>query len=835
VVRTGMASRWFVGLLVVLTIMISTIYLATAFTAANGRAVAPLDDAYITFQYARQMARGYPYQYNDGDPPTTGMTSPLFGVILAGFYLLGFTGERLVGLALGMGVVWLGATGWFTYRLAQRLLGDRRDPDGWAMAAATFVLLSGPIEWGCFNGMETGLFTVVTLAALVAFLDGRVGQSGLWLGLAGLVRPEGLILACLIWVVALVNNLASHRQVRWRRMLPLSVAIAVGLMPLVVNWALTGTAAAAGVQTKSWLYNVPFRPRAIARSVLTSCGTILLKHFLGWDGGPNWFVVPGLFLGALMGWGALMIQRRWKALVLTLSWLFLGVASTATLITASWHYGRYQVPFLPLVSALTVGGLAFLCGATKGRWRYLIVASVVLLTTASARSGVQAIKVYRRSVKTVAGQQLAVASWLRRTLPADARVGVHDAGSLRYLGERSTYDLVGLTTPGAAIAWRNGPGSVFELMERSPMRPDYFAIYPDVFFIPYLAATDLFSEEMFWVEVPDYTVASAGPVQGVWRADWRLAGSGDRFYQPDILSRTIGLELVDKLDVADLDDEAAHHVTWWEKDYRPGFPTEVWQLIYRTPPHREVLDGGRLVTGGIAFEVETRPGDPLWIVARLHALERGVVRVEVNGVDVGSWAYPPMPGQWLETLFRVPAEQILSTRAHIVLSLQGNGLVSPRYPPYYFWFLQGEPRTPQPQIGQGVEATFGDRLHLLGFSLSGQVWQPGDVVPVTLYWQASAATDGEAKVFLHLYDMEGNLITQSDGWPYYDTRPPYTWWPGEVVVDPRQLPLPEQVSPGRYIIAAGLYEPDGPRLPAYVGTVRQPEDRVMLGTIEVSR
>ena len=35
--------------------------------------------------------------------------------------------------------------------------------------------------------------------------------------------------------------------------------------------------------------------------------------------------------------------------------------------------------------------------------------------------------------------------------------------------------------------------------------------------------------------------ASASATQGVWRADWHLAGSGEQFYQPDILARTAGL------------------------------------------------------------------------------------------------------------------------------------------------------------------------------------------------------------------------------------------------------------------------------------------------------
>ncbi|MGA9349049.1 MAG: hypothetical protein WBW48_09630 [Anaerolineae bacterium] len=818
---------WVVVLLIVLVGVVSSMYIVTAFTTADGRPVAPLDDAYITYQYARQIARGHPYQYNDGDPPTTGMTSPLFGFLLAGVYLLGFTGERLVAFAVGTGVISLGLIAWLTYRLASHLTTET----GWALIAAVLILLSGPVQWGCFNGMETGLFTVLTLAALDAFLAGRIAWCALWLGLAGLTRPEGLILIGLIWVATLTEGLLKSRVVRWKQMGLLSVAVGVGLVPLLINWTLTGTTAAAGLQAKSWWFSVPRYPEDLVRFTLTSFRKIIMVRFLGWESPERWFLPPGLFLLAVLGWISLGMRRRWTALAVTIFWFLVGTLSTATLITATWHLGRYQVPFVPLVIALAVCGLAFFSSRARQLWpRVLLGLAVLLLLIFSVYGSLSFVRSYRSAVGTMVRQQLAVVEWLQENLPPDARVGVHDIGSLRYLGQRATYDLIGLTTADAAIAWRHGAGSVFELMEHSPMRPEYFAIYPDIFFIPYLAATDLFAEELFRVEVPDYSgVTSAGPAQGVWQADWHLAGSGEQFYQPDVRERTAGFKLVDMLDVADLDDEAAHGLEWWH-DARPsGWPTEVWQLTYRDLPEREVLDGGRLVTGGISFEVATRTGEPLQIVARLHAQEAGAVRVEVDGRDMGRWAYSSAPGQWLETVFWVPVEAITGPRTRFVFRVEASNPDFRHYAPYHFWFMQGEV-----EIEHRVEVTFDRGLRLLGFDLPERIWHPGDVVPVTLYWQAATPTQSEAKVFLHLYDANGNLGPQSDGWAFHSTRPPYTWYPGEVVLDPRPLALPADLLPGRYSLEVGLYNPDGlVRLPAYRNGVRQHEERVPLTMIEV--
>ncbi|HUV90998.1 MAG TPA: hypothetical protein VMY80_15185 [Anaerolineae bacterium] len=830
-------SRWWAtALLVALGCSVGALYLVAAFAAAQGRAVAPLDDAYITFQYARQIARGHPYLYNDGDLPTTGMTSPLFGFVLAGAYLLGGMGERLVTFAVGIGVAWLGGSAWLTYRLASHLMNEESVGRGWLLIAAALVMLSGPVQWGCFNGMETGLFIVLTLAALEAFLSGRAGLCALWLGLAGLTRPEGLILAALVWMVTLVEGLVSTHAVHWRRLLFLSLAVLTGTVPFLINWVLTGTITSAGLLAKSWWFNVPRYPAEIVGSILLFYRRIVLGVFLGWEPAWRWFAPPGLLLFAVGGWAVLGIRRRWWALILTSSWFLVGTLSTATLITATWHAGRYQAPFMPVMVVLAVCGLVFLWRRAALWWQRALLGLVVLfLLVSCAYSTARFVRSYHDAVSTVSRQQLVLADWLRENLPAGVRVGVHDTGSLRYVGERPTYDLVGLTTAGAALPWRHGAGSVFEKMERSPMRPDYFAIYPDVFSIPYLVATDLFDEELFGVDVPDYAVASAGPVQGVWRSNWRLAGSGEQFYQPDVLARTSGLSLVDTLDVADLEDEAAHHVEWWQDVRRPGFPTEVWQLAYRALPEREVLDGGRLLTGGVAFDVATTPGEPLWIVARLHAQEAGAVRVEVDGRDVGWWAYPAMPGQWLETVFRAPAEAIAGRQAHVVLQVDTGNPEFRHYAPYYFWFLQGESEGTSVEIGHLVEATFDDGFSLLGFDLPEQVWRPGDVVPVTLYWQAAGPTRNQARVFLHLYDAGGNLVVQADGWAYYDTRPPCTWWPGEVVADPRSLALPVEQPAGLYSLEVGLYNPDGAgRLPAYRNGVRQREGRVPLAVLEVT-
>src|SRR5690606_39415376 len=62
----------------------------------NGAWSAPLDDVFIHFDFARATARGYPFQWSEGNGYSSGGTSLLYPFVLAGGYLLGFRGLQLM-------------------------------------------------------------------------------------------------------------------------------------------------------------------------------------------------------------------------------------------------------------------------------------------------------------------------------------------------------------------------------------------------------------------------------------------------------------------------------------------------------------------------------------------------------------------------------------------------------------------------------------------------------------------------------------------------------------------------------------------------------------------
>ncbi len=130
---------------------------------------------------------------------------------------------------------------------------------------------------------------------------------------------------------------------------------------------------------------------------------------------------------------------------------------------------------------------------------------------------------FRLNVGYVYAEPLQMARWLQANTPEDALIAVHDVGMMRYIGGRSTLDMVGLTTAGAAAYWRNGPGSVAELLMQK--QPDYIAAYGEGHGLGLgeIAKTSIYGSPLATFNVdldPNYNVALAADIQGVYQTDW---------------------------------------------------------------------------------------------------------------------------------------------------------------------------------------------------------------------------------------------------------------------------------------------------------------------------
>ncbi len=127
-----------------------------------------------------------------------------------------------------------------------------------------------------------------------------------------------------------------------------------------------------------------------------------------------------------------------------------------------------------------------------------------------------------------------------------------------------------------------------------------------------------------------------------------------------------------------------------------------------------------------------------------------------------------------------------------------------------------------------LDYRLGDGIRLVGYDLAGGVEAWG-MLTVTLYWRADGAPGGDYRVFVHLRDARGEMVTQHDGPPRWGRYPTLAWQAGDVVPDEHVLALPGPLLEGPFSLAVGMYRPDTlERLPVIGPEGALPEGRILL-------
>lgn len=113
-----------------------------------------------------------------------------------------------------------------------------------------------------------------------------------------------------------------------------------------------------------------------------------------------------------------------------------------------------------------------------------------------------------------------------------------------------------------------------------------------------------------------------------------------------------------------------------------------------------------------------------------------------------------------------------------------------------------------PPIQYRVEANFANQLLLLGYDLPTRRVEPGQDLPITLYWQALQPITQPYLEFNHLLDARQQVHGGYDRLPREEYNPLF-WKPGEVVVDAYSVPVNSTAPPGVYHLDLGVYLPRG--------------------------
>lgn len=162
-----------------------------------------IDDAYITFRYARNILAGQGFVYNPGQA-VLGTTTPLYTFVMVVLgSVTGGVDAPFPLLSMGFNALADALTCILLWQIGKKLKAEL------AGVAAAFVWALAPYSVTfAIGGLETSLYVLLLTAAFYAFLSQRDTPSALFASLALVTRPDAAIL---------VLPLILHRIYFWIR------------------------------------------------------------------------------------------------------------------------------------------------------------------------------------------------------------------------------------------------------------------------------------------------------------------------------------------------------------------------------------------------------------------------------------------------------------------------------------------------------------------------------------------------------------------------------------------------------------------------------------------
>jgi arabinofuranosyltransferase len=381
-----------------------------------------LDDAFISFRYASNLAHGKGLVFNTNER-IEGFSNPLWVLVLSLFQICGadiVVAAKLVGVACGVLSLYL------TWRISRRSFG---------LSPAVCLCLTGFLAtnisfvYYAISGMETVFYLLCVLAMIGLLMEDRYGWAALFSSVLVLTRPEGILFAVPL-ILGLLQSTPDRAGARKLGMLP----GAVYLIMTILRWQYYG----------HWLPNTY---AAKVPELNWTAGSLLAhsKALVGYTLFESSLGIPMLLLFVA---GAAMLAGKKRSLPLAavgcmgfFVWLSKG----------DWTgYWRFYLPVLPLIVIFSFAGLDLL-GRRSGKeypGKLIIFLAALLLVPNAARTA-QAIIDLRTGENLNPAmhsrKHIEIGRYLGATGRSGDKVVVNEIGAIGYYSGLAIIDMLGLT------------------------------------------------------------------------------------------------------------------------------------------------------------------------------------------------------------------------------------------------------------------------------------------------------------------------------------------------------------------------------------------------------
>jgi arabinofuranosyltransferase len=420
-----------------------------------------VDDAYISYRYARNLTEGNGLVFNPGER-VEGYTNFLWVIFTA----VGMeTGLDPVLLSKALGFIFAALTLVILYLYAGRVFGLRGPL---RLLPGLLTAVSPAFAVWTLAGLETAFFAFLVTLAVLAHLDAvRRGRtplgSSVALLLAALTRPEGLLVAAVLFIDLLRRRPGAAGAGLW--LLPL----AAGYVPYFIwRYAYYG-----------FLLPNTFYAKTGGGLDHVGRGLLYVRDFFVSPGGWVYlFALVPLLLGRDRRAAALAVCAAWTGYV-----ILVGGDGLAMY--------RFMVPIIPLLFLLAAGGAGEITARLSARWGTRAGAAVLACIIVAG-----AVSTFYPSISSperdfvmedrlrVQGNWVPIGKWLRGYARPGESLAVTAAGALPYYSGLYTTDMLGIND--VHIAHRRMPegGGRIAGHEKYDMdyvlgrRPTYIFHYP---------------------------------------------------------------------------------------------------------------------------------------------------------------------------------------------------------------------------------------------------------------------------------------------------------------------------------------------------------------------
>jgi arabinofuranosyltransferase len=466
-----------------------------------------VDDAYISFRYAHNAARGYGLTFNVGERRVEGYTNFLWTVIMIPVFWLGLP-VHTTSIVLGM----LCALGCIVLLVRSRAIPSQSRWLG--IIAALLLAADGSFALWAVGGLESPLFAFLVLSGVLAYVreldtsqtdgPGRLPTSGAWFALAAMARPEGLLVYGLTGL-----HQAGTRLIRDRKLVTHHDWQRLGLFALI--WA-------------PWFafrwryYGYPLPNTFYAKVTLSDSAD---QRARGLDYLATFIRIHLGHISLLIAFLPLL-RKRWRLWNSYLILIVLAYGAYIGYVGGDWSVGRFFVPLMPLYYTLLAGGLVVAgqwLAAQLERWRTVppwiarslaalaVIALVGGMFFQSSIRGEKALFLDRFDAQLAGRARTTMGKWLHEHIEPDAYIAVDAAGQIPFYSDLRTLDLYGLNDLTIAHRQVEAMGQGTPGHEKMDMdyvlfvaQPDYIIIYGTAF--DWLSAFSYQRVDLDWTDDP---------------------------------------------------------------------------------------------------------------------------------------------------------------------------------------------------------------------------------------------------------------------------------------------------------------------------------------------